>query len=130
MSCHAAIYRFSQHDDELLLPSHTPWPETLSFSLDLIDVVEVDTDGFTLPEIAAAAWVEALGRYRHEKLSYLNAPQEIIEAQLDIGRIVKEAIKEAPSAWREGNPVFLCDNQVETWLILLQMTSELSDEML
>ena len=126
MTCLAVIYRFSDDEERTSIPSHSPWPKKFSLELDLIGEVKVDATGLTLPEIAAAAWIETLGRYRHAKLIQLDAPQKFIDAQIDIGWITKETIQRAPSAWGAGDPVFICDNMVETWLILL-CTSESSE---
>lgn len=89
----------------------------LNLCLDCMGVAEVEVDGLYLEQIAAQAWVEAVGVDRLELLVSHNAPEVILRAQVDRDLIAAE-LQEAPAAFQMLYG-YVYDNGSETWLIEL-----------
>jgi len=127
MNCEVAVYHFRTPDDWPECQAAEPAPLVLSIELDLVATVEINASGLSAEEVAARAWIEAVGRRRQAKLIELNAPTVIIKAEVDPLR-QSEYIREAPGAMSHlgGLYQFIFDNRCETWLI--QLSSDWSPD--
>lgn len=121
MNCKVAVYHFRSPADCAESQDAEPAPfVVLSIELDLVATVEIEAAGLSAKEVAALAWIEAVGRDRQSKLIELNAPSVLIEAQVDPVR-QSDDIREAPEPLSQlgGSYQFILDNGCESWLIQL-----------
>ena len=96
MNCKVAVYHFRAPAECAEPQDGEPAPYVvLSIELDLVATVEIKAAGLTAKEVAARAWIEAVGRERQSKLIEMNAPSVIIEAQID-PLCQSDDIREAP----------------------------------
>jgi hypothetical protein len=117
-----AVYHFrGPHDcDELQGAEPTPFG-VLSFHLDLVATVEVAAAGLSPEEVAARAWIESVGRQRHEYLVCLNAPQAIVDAQISMREVAAE-LSAAPQGMNCDGWAFIYGcraGHCESWLMLI-----------
>jgi hypothetical protein len=116
-----AVYRFRDPDcDEFQADEPAPFG-VLSFHLDLVATVEVAAAGLSPEEVAARAWIESVGRYRHEHLVCLNAPKPIVDAQISPRDVVAE-LEEAPAGMQCSGWAFIYGGRTghcESWLIMI-----------
>lgn len=115
-----AVYRFrgSQDCDEFLPTEPAPFG-VVSFHLDLVATVVVAAAGLSPDEVAARAWIEAVGRYRHEYLVSLNAPQAVLDSQISPLKVVAE-LYEPPEEMKCGGCAFIYGTCAESWLMLIE----------
>lgn len=126
MKCRATVYYFRSSlysfngFDEMdeTLPPATSSSRKSSLRLEFVASVEVKASGLAASEVAASAWIEAVGREWQAYLISLGAPAAITEAQVDILVNARDYVREAPAAFG-GLGNFIYDNFFETWLIEL-----------
>ena len=114
-----AVYHFRDPDDCREFRGAEPAPlAVLSLHLDLVSTVEIPAAGLTPKEVAAYAWIEAVGRHRHKFLLELDAPKFILEAQTSLREVVAE-LSEPPAGMDFGLWTFIygCAGHCESWLM-------------
>jgi hypothetical protein len=82
-----------------------------------VATVDVNCAALSPAEIAAAAWIEAVGRERQARLVELRAPASILRVACD-RRTIAAAMREAPPSFI-GQDGFIFDNLVESWFVAI-----------
>lgn len=115
-----AVYRFRDPSEGDEFEAAEPAPfGVLSFHLDLVATLEVAAAGLSPEEVAARAWIESVGRCRHEYLVGLNAPKAILDSQISPREVVSE-LYEPPEEMKCGGLAFIYGTCAESWLMLIE----------
>jgi len=125
MTREVAVYRFRDLDDHAEFEDGEPAPfGVLSLHIDLVAIVDVEmADEVCDDEVAARAWVEAVGRHRQSLCIGRGATNVVLKKRIDLAEIVSK-IQPAPAGIAGASSAYILTYsfgwgavRAETWLI-------------